>query len=111
MYAVLFLVITHILYQLLKEDDKVVQPTGKKCLYETKGKNDHVSLEQYYLQILGLSNCKSINPKLVDRAYYDKLGAIAARRLEGETIVVDIAELRAAKAYLIDTCNYLGGKN
>ena len=111
MYGVIIFLIIFILKYLLKEDEIAEKPIRKKYMYETNCKNDHVSLEQYYLQILGLSNCKSINPKLVDKAYYDKLGAIADRRLEGETIVVDIAELRAAKAYLIDTCNYLGGKN
>jgi hypothetical protein len=79
--------------------------------YKIEGKEYFVTMEDYYLYILGLSEVKVLNPGIISKAYYAKLNTTASRRLSGETVYLNLKDLKAAKEYLIDTCNYQGALN
>lgn len=111
MYGIIFLFICLLINALVKEDVVKEKPESRPFIYKVNGRQCNLSLEQYYLQLLDLTNCKSIDTQTVSSAYYDKLGKIADRRFEGETIYVELIALKAAKEYLIDACNYLAYRN
>ena len=111
MYGLLFIIIIKLLIAFYKEMMSDDPPVIKQIIYEINGKPSDISVHHYYLQLLGLSNCKRIDHEVVSNAYYEKLSEVADRRLSGENFFFELEDFQAAKAYLNDTCNYMGAMN
>lgn len=111
MQGIFFLIIIKLAISLYKEWMSGNKSGMRQINYEINGKQSDISMRYYYSQLLGLSDCKMIDPQVVTKAYYDKLSQIADRRKSGEKIIFDLKVLQAANEYLKDTCNYMGAKN
>ena len=111
MSGIIFFIICLLIKAYLEAFFTKEETASKPLIYEVNGKQTPIPMERYYIELLGLSLFKSITIEIIAEAYYHKLSEVADRRLSGETIYFDIAELKAAKAYLVDACEYLGSKN
>lgn len=101
------LLLSFIIYQLLKKDENApIQHT-----YWSNGNESSLSLDEYYIKILGLTEHNILSAEIITKAYYSILDNAANRRITGEKIYINLRDLRAARNYLIDSCCYLGGEN
>ena len=108
MILINFLVLlSFIIYQLLKKDENApIQHT-----YWSNGNESSLSLDEYYIQILGLTEHNILSAEIITNAYYSILAKTASRRRSGEKVYINLRDLRAARNYLIDSCHYLGADN
>ena len=65
------------------------------------------SLEKYYLNLLGLENQKGISPQDINDAFLIKVELLGDPA--GETKYLD--DLKAARYFLLDTCNLKAALN
>lgn len=111
MYGLLVVLIIKLAIAFYKEMMYCEKPGMRRLIYEINGRQSNISMQHYYLELLGLSNCKEIDQQVVSKAFYDKLRKVADSRLSGEKIFFELEDLRAAKAYLYDACNYMCPQN
>ena len=83
----------------------------KKAIYLTNGNESTQSLLVKYYDVLGLEYKQSISPQIISKAFHKQLELSTDDRLRGYKPTYSLQELQAAKAYLIDFCDYTGRWN
>lgn len=83
----------------------------KEKSYVTNNEIIDKSLLLTYYDVLGLNYGQSINPEIICKAFHKQLELSSDDRLRGYKPTYSLKELQAAKAYLIDFCNYTGTWN
>lgn len=84
---------------------------GKQKSYVTNGESIDKSLLVKYYDVLGLNYKQPITPEIISKAFHKQLELSTDDRLRGYKPTYSLKELQAAKAYLIDFCNYTGTWN
>lgn len=82
-----------------------------KALYATNGKVTDQNLLVKYYDVLGLDYKQAISLQIVSKAFHKQLELLTDDRLRGYKPTYSLKELQAAKAYLIDFCDYTGKWN
>ncbi len=85
--------------------------SNKRFIYVTNGKEANQSLLVKYYDVLGLDYKQSISPQIICKAFHKQLELSTDDRLRGYKPTYSLKELQAAKAYLIDFCDYTGRWN
>lgn len=93
-----------------KIDTPIPPPHEKRILLFVNGKPIAGSYLTHYLRLLQLQYHKEITDRTIHQAHYDLFERIIAIR-QTRPIRVDVAELRAAKSYLLDRWMLLAHKN
>lgn len=83
----------------------------KNALYVANGKESTQSLLVKYYGVLGLEYKQVISPQIINKAFHKQLELSTDDRLRGYKPTYSLEELQAAKAYLIDFCDYMGKWN
>lgn len=107
---ILFAVLELIIY-LLKEEEKIPEmnrQTGIKFL--VNGKNIQMSHIHHCRKLLEIDDNKVLTDYDIKHAYSHVYFVVAERRVIAP-VIIDVAELRAAKFYLLDRWAYLAYKN
>lgn len=96
---------------IIQNIDPPVLPSGeKKILFFVNGNPIRGSYLSYYLRLLRLQHHAEITDRTIHQAHYDLFEHIIAIR-QTQPLRVDVAELRAAKSYLLDRWMLLAHKN
>lgn len=78
----------------------------KNALYLANGKESTQSLLVKYYDVLGLEYKQAISPQIISKAFHEQLLLSTDDRMRGYKPNYSLGELQAAKAYLIDFCDY-----
>lgn len=76
-----------------------------KYLYLSNGKQIPAPHVAYYTVLLGLGEFLPINLKKIQKAYFKRFEEVAEQR-KHRGVLLDVAELKAAKDFLTDRYNY-----
>lgn len=83
----------------------------KKGVHVANGNASTQSLLVKYYDVLGLDYKQGISPQIISKAFHKQLELSTDDRLRGYKPNYTLKELQAAKAYLIDFCDYTGRWN
>ena len=121
-YISLFFIVLYLLTRYNKEqpadpepiiqkiDTPIPPPDANKIMLFVNGKPIVGSFLMHYLRLLRLQHHKEITDRTIHQAHYDLFERIIAIR-QTQPLRVDVAELRAAKSYLLDRWKLLAHKN
>lgn len=83
----------------------------KKRIYISNDKEVNQSLLVKYYDVLGLDYKQAISPYIIRKAFHKQLELSTDDRMRGYKPNYSLEELKCAKAYLIDFCDYTGRWN
>ena len=110
-YALIFFIMVKLIVYLLQDEEK---PLPKNRLhgvqYLVNGKKIEVSHMQHCRTLLGIGHNEVLSDTSIKQAYYQVHEEVAQLR-RSTAVVIDVAELRAAKCYLMDRWACLAFKN
>ena len=106
----IFIAIRLLIY-LLREDEKVPAKNDNNGIeYLVNGKRLQVPHIDRCRELLNIPDDKLLTDKEINNAYFRFYKDVAALR-EKVHVYIDVAELRAAKSYLLDRWAYMAHKN
>ena len=110
-YGLLFFVIVKLIIYLLKEHEKTPEVNYNTGIeYLVNGKNIQMPHIHRCRKLLGILGDKVLTDKDIYTAYFHVYNEVAELREEVQ-VFIDVAELRAAKSYLLDRWAYMAYKN
>ena len=111
MIVLSFFILYYLFIYKPKEPEAIKHIDRKRSIYLVEGREIPVRFMEYYLGLLNLENEKNINLDLIREAYLIEKEKIVGFTNPMIGIDQNLNELRAARKYMTDLCNYMAFPN
>lgn len=110
-YGPFIILLVRLIIYLLKEDEKIPEMNRQTGIeYLVNGKRIQLPHIHHCRKLLGIQDDKALTDEDIKHAYCQVYYEVAEQRVS-TPVVIDVAELRAAKFYLLDRWAYMAHKN
>ena len=107
---IIYLVFKALIKSTVTKSGQINCNSASRIKFTVKGKEIDATHTYHSLEKLNLLGIKNISPKIISEHYHQIFEEIIEQR-RTQLVKIDVAELRAAKQYLLDKWSYVANEN